>query len=79
MTLSYAQGGIFFATWENEYLLLRKACAACNVTYGTCSLAGAGYRIHETSENNPQWNTMHTTPTRCAAFHGGLMPVLFEK
>jgi hypothetical protein len=35
-----------------EYLLLRKACAACNV-YGTCSLAGAGYRIHETSDNNP--------------------------
>jgi hypothetical protein len=24
-------------------------------------------------------DTMHTTPTRRAAFHGGLMPVLFEK
>jgi hypothetical protein len=43
----------FFATSENEYLLLRKACAACKVIDGTYSLAGAGYRIHETSKNNP--------------------------
>jgi hypothetical protein len=71
--LGYTQGSSFLDQL-GEYLLLKKVCAACNVIYGMCSLAGAGYRIQETSQNYVVEYDPRNFQMKRAAFR-----VLFEK